>query len=114
MKKVLITICLSIILLIVGCDAWSGKAWYNPEKPIWQAIRDCEDCDSISYEIKGLGVSQFTPQLLIECMNSKGYELYEVSQLRENNQIKIKPNLINAGWSLLAFRYPIAGKITND
>lgn len=110
MKKMLITIYL-LSILVLGCNAISGKAWYNPKIPVYQAVRDYEDCDCISYKHGWFGVSQFDKDLLLKCMNSKGYKLHETSQLRKDSQIWIKPNLTNAGWSPLAFEYPIAGKI---
>lgn len=88
MKKLLCTI---VLVLICGCGT---SAWYQPEKNLEQAVRDCEEC---RYEVLkyGSGPSQghiysHDTEVLIQCMRLRGYSFVDVSALLQNNQVRIR------------------------
>lgn len=88
MKKLLYII---VLVLICGCGT---TAWYQPEKSLQQAARDCKECqyEALKY---GSGPSQgyiysHKIEVLMQCMQLRGYDFVDVSDLIKNNQIRIQ------------------------
>ena len=107
MKTKLLTICF-LISFVTGCSD-SINALYNPNKTFEEAVRDYEECwyDVVRYTtISGQGVA-----IQSQCMSLRGYRVYNVKDLVENGEVKVRKYNISGDYGfVLRGLDKIAGK----
>lgn len=105
MKRVCLTTCLLIAVLVSGC----ANYWYAEDKSFCQAKDDCVECriEARDYDTSANPLSWSALKYERKCMKKKGYKLVgEIFLPKDIN--KREPDLVYGE------KYGVAGCLEND